>query len=55
MLIPLLLLMIRMADALAASAIFALFVKLQFPRSTKMTSPVSYKHTKHFNFKLMEL
>lgn len=43
--IPLLLLMIRMAEALAPSAIFALSVKLQFPRRTKMTSPANYKHT----------
>lgn len=54
--IPLLLLMIRMAEALAPSAIFALSVKLQFPRRTKMTSPANYKHTtKQFNFKSMEL
>lgn len=47
--------MMRMAEALAFSAIFAFFVKLQFPRRTKITSPVSYKHTEQFDFKSMEL
>lgn len=32
-----------MAEAPASSAIFALVVKLQFPRCTKMTSPTSYQ------------
>lgn len=35
--------MMRMAEAPAASAKFALSVKLQIPRCTRMTSPLSYQ------------
>ena len=37
------LLIMRMAEAPAASATFALVVKLQFPRCTRIISPVSYR------------
>ena len=40
---PVWLLMMRTAEAPASSATFALVVKLQLPRYTKMTSPVSYQ------------
>ena len=35
--------MIMMAEAPAASATFVFVVKLQLPRWTRMTSPVSYQ------------
>lgn len=41
--LPVRLFIMRMAEAPAASATFALDVKLQLPRCTRMTSPVSYQ------------
>lgn len=49
--IPVRLFMMRMAEALASSAIFALAVKLQFPRCTKMTSCASYQKAMHYTIR----
>lgn len=44
---PVLLFIMRMAEAFASSAKFALAVKLQPPLCTRIASPVSYRKARH--------